>query len=276
MKTVILCGGQGTRLRERTESIPKPLVEIGARPILWHLMKIYMAQSFREFVLCLGYRGDSIKDYFLGLLDDKAGDFRLTTDGNGGIPRIEGLRTAAEAWDITFAETGLETDTGGRLHRVRPYVGGGTFFLTYADGLSDIDLAALLAFHKSHGRLATVTAVRPRSSLGLLDLNGDGQVVGFREKPLLDHVINGGYFVLEPGIFEYTTASCNFERDVLPRVAEDGQLMAYHHAGYWGCMDTYKDNVTLNELWKSKRAPWKIWDEGDHRPAPPALGAAMV
>lgn len=259
MKTVILCGGKGTRLREHTESIPKPLVEIGGRPILWHLMKSYLAQGLHEFVLCLGYKGSSIKRFFLSELDHEAGDFRLVQ--SNGAPKVEPLRSAAEPWDITFAETGLETDTGGRLHRVRPYVGEGTFGFTYADGLADVDLQALVAFHRSHGRLATVTAVRPQSTLGLLDL-GDGSTVrGFREKPQLDHLINGGFFLLEQGVFDYTTPNCNFEKDVMPRLAADGQLVAYQHDGFWACMDTYKDNVTLNELWQRRRAPWKVWDD---------------
>jgi glucose-1-phosphate cytidylyltransferase len=215
-------------------------------------MKIYLAQDWQEFVLCLGYKGDSIKDYFLSQLDDKAGDFRLTSKPNGA-PEIQGLRPASEPWDITFAETGLETDTGGRLHRVRQYVGDGTFGLTYADGLSNIDLAALLAFHKSHGKLATVTAVRPVSTLGILEMADGQQIAGFREKPKMDHLINGGFFL--------------FERDVLPRLAADGQLMGFNHDGFWACMDTYKDNITLNELWSSRQAPWKLWDD-DGTPLP--------
>lgn len=265
MKTVILCGGKGTRLREHTESIPKPLVEIGGRPILWHLMKLYLAQGFGDFVLALGYKGDRIKQFFLAELDQKAGDFRLVQ--SNGTPAIEPLRSASEPWDIVFAETGLETDTGGRLHRVRSYVGDGTFGLTYADGLADIDLGSLTAFHRSHGRLATVTAVRPQSTLGLLDLAEGNMVRGFREKPRLDHLINGGFFLLEPGVFDYTTPSCNFERDVLPRLAADGQLVAFPHEGYWACMDTYKDNVTLNELWQQQRAPWKLWSDNGARGA---------
>src|SRR5688572_1062071 len=198
MKTVILCGGKGTRLREHTVSLPKPLVEVGSHPILWHLMKSYASQGYGEFVLCLGYQGDAIKDYFIELMDHTAGDFRLRP-GDAGKPRIDVLEPAADAWDIVFAETGPETETGGRLHKVRRYVDG-TFMLTYGDGLSDVDINALLAFHKAHGKLATVTAVRPRSTLGLLALDDGGHVTNFAEKPVMESLVNGGFFVFEPGI----------------------------------------------------------------------------
>ena len=257
MKTVILCGGKGTRLREHTVSLPKPLVEVGSHPILWHLMKSYAAQGFGEFVLCLGYQGDAIKQYFVELMDHTAGDFRLTP-GEGGKPRIDVLQAAADAWDIVFAETGPETETGGRLHRVRRYVDG-TFMLTYGDGLSDVDINALLAFHKAHGKLATVTAVRPRSTLGLLALDDGGHVTNFAEKPVMESLVNGGFFVFEPGIFEYTQPNCNLEKDVLPKVAAERQLVAYKHEGFWACMDTYKDQMTLTEIWNGGHAPWKRW-----------------
>jgi len=257
MKTVILCGGQGTRLREATESIPKPLVEVGPRPILWHLMKSYATHDLNSFVLCLGYKGRLIKDFFLTLMDDRSGDFRLRGNPDGP-PTVEPLRSTREGWDIIFAETGLLTETGGRLHQVRDYVGGETFSLTYADGLADIDLPALIKFHKSHGKLATVTAVRKRIGMGVLALNGDS-VSGFDEKPMLDGYINGGFFIFEPEIFDYTSPDCNLERDVLPRVVKDGQLVAYKHHGFWACMDTYKDNIALSELWSNGGAPWRNW-----------------
>lgn len=257
MKTVILCGGQGTRLREKTESLPKPLVEVGPYPILWHLMKIYGSFGYRSFVLCLGYKGRNIKDYFLEMMDERSGDFRLTAeeDGQG---KIESLRSSMEPWDITFAETGLKTDTGGRLHKVKDYVEG-TFSLTYADGVADIELQKLVDFHKSHGRLATVTAVRKHNNLGVMRLGDDGSVDKFAEKPLMDDYINGGFFIFEPGVFEYTSDTCNLEKDVLPKIAADGQLMAYKHNGFWACMDTYKDNITLTDLWSRDVAPWKTW-----------------
>jgi glucose-1-phosphate cytidylyltransferase len=258
MKTVILCGGKGTRLREHTVSLPKPLVEVGSHPILWHLMKSYSAQGFGEFVLCLGYQGDAIKNYFLDLMDGKSGDFRLRP-GEGGRPQVDVLKPMADAWDIIFAETGPDTETGGRLHRVRPYVDGGTFMLTYGDGLSDVDLHALLAFHRAHGKLATVTAVRPRSTLGLLQLDDEGCVTSFAEKPVMHSLVNGGFFVFEPGVFDYTQASCILEKDVLPRVAAARQLVAYEHSGFWACMDTYKDQLTLTEIWNQGKAPWRRW-----------------
>lgn len=258
MKTVILCGGQGTRLREKTESIPKPLVEVGPHPILWHLMKSYSSQGLNEFVLCLGYKGQRIKEYFLGLMDERAGDFRLRADCDGP-PAIENLRSLREPWDIIFAETGLTTDTGGRVYRTRDYVDGNTFSVTYADGVADIDIKALLEFHKSHGKLATVTAVRRQLTLGVMRLNGSDHVTEFAEKPMLDFYINGGFFVFEPGIFDYMDADCNLETDVLPKVVKDDQLLAYKHDGFWACMDTYKDNITLTELWASGAAPWKSW-----------------
>ena len=257
MKTVILCGGQGTRLREKTESIPKPLVEVGPYPIVWHLMKSYSAQNLSEFVLCLGYKGQLIKDYFLGAMDDRAGDFRLSAVGNGP-PVLESLRSQREPWDVIFAETGLSTDTGGRVHKIRDYVDNSTFCLTYADGVSDIDIKALLDFHKSHGKVATVTAVRRQTALGVMRLNDADSVTNFAEKPMLEYYINGGFFVFEPEIFDYTSDNCNLETDVLPQLVEEGQLMAYKHEGFWACMDTYKDNITLTELWNSGNAPWRV------------------
>jgi glucose-1-phosphate cytidylyltransferase len=259
MKTVILCGGQGTRLREKTESIPKPLVEVGPYPIVWHLMKSYAAQNLNEFVLCLGYKGQLIKEYFLGVMDDRAGDFRLCVTEDGP-PVLESLRSQREPWDIIFAETGLSTDTGGRVHRVRNYLGNTTFCLTYADGVSDIDIKALIDFHKSHGKIATVTAVRRQLTLGVMRVSDEDTVTNFAEKPMLDYYINGGFFVFEPEVFDYTTADCNLETDVLPKLVRDGQLKAYKHDGFWACMDTYKDNISLTELWNSGKAPWKVAD----------------
>ena len=257
MKTVILCGGQGTRLREKTESIPKPLVEIGPYPVMWHLMKSYAAQGLDEFVLCLGYKGELIKEYFLRMMDDRAGDFRLVANGVGQ-PVMESLRSRREPWDIIFAETGLKTDTGGRAHRIQEYVGNETFSLTYADGVADIDIKALVDFHKSHGKIATVTAVKRQITLGVMHVDDDDSVTAFAEKPMLDYYINGGFFMFEPELFDYTSPDCNLETDVLPRLVEDGQLRAFKHDGFWACMDTYKDNITLTELWNSGNAPWKV------------------
>lgn len=212
MNTVILCGGQGTRLREKTAHIPKPLVEVGPRPIVWHVMKIYASQGSSEFVLCLGYKGDLIKRS-LGALVETA---------RPSVPVVERGLSPSEGWNVRFVDTGEGTDTGGRLHRVREHVGDGTFALTYADGVADVDLPALLRFHREHGKIATVTAVRRRLDLGVLQISDDDTVTHIAEKPISESFFNGGFFVFEPEVFELTTPSCSLEVDVLPRLAEAG------------------------------------------------------
>jgi glucose-1-phosphate cytidylyltransferase len=230
----ILCGGRGTRLREGAESLPKPLVEIGDRPILWHVIQMYAGQGFERFLLCTGYRGELIADF---------------------VRRTEW----PERVGIECLDTGLDTPTGGRLHLARERLGEGRFCVAYADGLADLELRALLAFHRAHGRLATMTVVRPVMPFGVTELDGDGRVTGFHEKPRAEHWINGGFFCLEPGVFEYLSASSVLEREPLEGLAADGQLGAYRHTGFWECMDTYKDAVRLNDLWAGERAPWKVW-----------------
>ena len=232
---VILCGGRGTRLQEHTQSIPKPLVEIGGWPIVWHVMQIYMAQGLSHFILCTGYRGELIEE------------FVKESDWPAGV-------------DVETVDTGLDTPTGGRVHRVRDRVGDGPFCVTYADGVADIDLHELADYHDRHGRLATMTVVRPELQFGVTELHGDGQVAGFREKPRSEHWINGGFFCFEAGTFDYLTASSVLEREPLEGLAEDGQLHAYRHTGFWECMDTYKDAVQLNDLWQQDRPPWKVWE----------------
>jgi glucose-1-phosphate cytidylyltransferase len=229
---VILCGGRGTRLREATQTIPKPLVEIGGRPILWHVIRIYAHQGFQRFVLCLGHKGELIEGFVR----------------NDGLP--DGLT-------IECVQTGEETPTGGRIARVRDRVGDGRFCATYADGVADIDLAALLDFHERHGALATMTVVQPQLQYGVARLNGEDGVEGFEEKPQFDGWINGGFFCFEGGVFDYLDESSTLEREPLERLAADGQLRAYRHTGFWDCMDTYKDAVLLNDLWAAGRAPWK-------------------
>jgi glucose-1-phosphate cytidylyltransferase len=229
---VILCGGRGTRLREATQTIPKPLVEIGGRPILWHVIRIYAQQGFQHFVLCLGHKGELIEGFVR----------------NDGLP--EGLT-------IECVQTGEETPTGGRIARVRDRVGEGRFCATYADGVADIDLAALLDFHERHGALATMTVVQPQLQYGVARLNGEDVVEGFEEKPQFDGWINGGFFCFEDGVFDYLDEGSTLEREPLERLAADGQLRAYRHTGFWDCMDTYKDAVLLNDLWAAGRAPWK-------------------
>jgi glucose-1-phosphate cytidylyltransferase len=229
---VILCGGRGTRLREHTQTIPKPLVEIGGQPILWHVIHIYAEQGFNRFVLCLGHRGDMIEAF---------------VEGNG-LP--EGLT-------IECVDTGEETPTGGRSALIRDRLEDGRFCATYADGVADVDLATLLDFHSEHGALATMTVVRPELQFGVARLDGANVVEGFEEKPRFEGWINGGFFCFEPGVLDYLTEDSVLEREPLEGLASDGQLRAYRHTGFWDCMDTYKDAVLLNDLWAADRAPWK-------------------
>ncbi len=231
---VILCGGRGTRLREHTQTIPKPLVEIGGRPILWHVIRIYAEQGFRRFILCTGHRAELIEAFV----------------ENDGLP--PGL-------EIKCVQTGEDTPTGGRIARVADLLHGERFCATYADGVADIDLAALLAFHESHDALATMTVVQPELQFGVAELNGDGHVSGFTEKPRYDGWINGGFFCFETGALDYIGPDSVLERDPLEGLAADGQLRAFRHQGFWDCMDTYKDAVLLNDLWAEGRAPWKVW-----------------
>jgi len=231
---VILCGGRGTRLQEHTQSIPKPLVEIGGRPIVWHVMRIYAAQGLTRFLLATGYKGELIERF-----------------------------VAAEEWptgiEVRCIDTGLETPTGGRIKRLAECLGDAPFCATYADGVADIDLHALLGHHAAHGDLATVTVVRPQLQFGIAELNGDGRVRGFREKPRSEHWVNGGFFCFEAGALEYIGPDSILERDPLERLAADGQLHAFRHEGFWDCMDTYKDAVLLNDIWARGDAPWKLW-----------------
>ena len=231
---VILCGGRGTRLRERTESVPKALVEIGGRPILWHVVQIYAARGFERFLLATGYMGEAVEEF-----------------------------AAGERWpegvQVECVDTGLDTPTGGRVAALRDRLGTEPFCVTYADGVADIDLDGLLGFHRDQGALATVTVVRPNLQWGVAELDGDA-VSGFVEKPRSEHWINGGFFCFEPGVLDYLDCESVLEREPLERLAADGQLRAYRHQGFWDCMDTYKDAVVLNDLWASGRAAWRVWD----------------
>ncbi len=256
MITVILAGGLGTRLSEETVVKPKPMVEIGGSPILWHIMKLYSFFGFDDFVICLGYKGYVIKEYFVNYCMHMS-DITVDMCRND----VEFLKNAAEPWRVTLVDTGENTLTGGRVKRIREYIGNETFLLTYGDGVADIDIAALVAFHKSHGKLATVTAVQAPGRFGSLDLCDGGSVRAFMEKPKGDGTwINGGFFVMEPKVFDYLEDDrTSLEREPLERLAADNQLMAYRHPGYWQPMDTLREKNQLEELWTTGKAPWRLW-----------------
>ncbi len=255
MKAVILAGGLGTRISEETQVRPKPMVEIGGRPVLWHIMKIYSAHGIHDFVICLGYKGYVIKEYFANYFLHMS-DVTFDMKDN----RMEVHQRHADPWRVTLVDTGESTMTGGRLKRVREYVGGETFCFTYGDGLSNVDIAKLLAFHRDAGTLATVTAVQPPGRFGALDVERN-LITGFKEKPHGDGGwINGGFFVLASGVFDYIDGDAStWEREPLERLARDGQLSAYRHRGFWQPMDTLRDRTLLEGLWTSERAPWKVW-----------------
>ena len=255
MKAVILAGGLGTRLMEETEVRPKPMVEIGGRPLIWHIMKIYAAYGVAEFVICLGYKGYVLKEYFSNYYLHMADvTFDMATNS------ITMHSAKAEPWKVTLIDTGLETMTGGRIKRIAPYLDGEDFCMTYGDAVSTVDIRALIDFHRSHGRLATVTAVRPPARFGAL-LTSGAVVKGFREKPLGDgQRINGGFFVLSPAALDYIAGDDTvWEREPLERLARDGQLMAYAHDGFWQAMDTLREKRHLEELWSTGQAPWRIF-----------------
>jgi glucose-1-phosphate cytidylyltransferase len=259
MKVVILCGGQGTRLREETEFRPKPLVSIGDRPILWHIMKLFSHAGLRDFVLCLGYRGNMIKEYFLNY-EAMNNDFTVCLGRQHAIHFHSGH--AEQDFRVCLAETGQDTMTGGRLKRAARYVDSDVFMLTYGDGLADLDISALLKFHRSHGKLATVTSVRPVSRFGVVDLDGQGRVSHFAEKPKADGWTSAGFFVFDRKFLDYLEDEgddCILERRPLERLAADGELMAYRHDGFFFAMDTYREYQYLNELWAAGKAPWKLW-----------------
>ena len=258
MKAVILAGGLGTRLSEETGLRPKPMVEIGGKPILWHIMKSYSHHGVHDFVICLGYRGYVIKEYF-------ANYFLHTSDVTFDLKanRAEIHEAHAEPWRVTLVDTGADTMTGGRLKRVRKYLADETFLMTYGDGVGDVDIPASIAFHRAHGGLATMTAMQPPARFGRMNLDEQGRVTNFEEKPDGDGgVINGGFFVLEPRVLDYIEGdSTAWEQAPLRTLAREGQLHAYAHRGFWIPMDTLRDKTRLEELWASDRAPWKIWGD---------------
>lgn len=257
MKVVILAGGFGTRISEESHLKPKPMIEIGERPILWHIMKTYSSYGFNDFVICLGYKGYCIKEYFAHYFlheSDVTFDFKN---------RNERLihHNSAEPWSVTLVNTGLETMTGGRVKRIQPYVGDEPFMLTYGDGVSNVNISELVAYHKAHGKLATVTSIQPSGRFGALDLAEGNVIRGFQEKPKGDGAwINAGFFVLEPKIFEYIAGDATvLEKEPLENLARDSELVAYRHSGFWQPMDTLRDKNQLEALWTSGTAPWKVW-----------------
>jgi glucose-1-phosphate cytidylyltransferase len=256
MKVVLLAGGLGTRLREETEVKPKPMVEVGGHPILWHIMKRYSHFGHSDFIICAGYKSEVIKNWFANFRILNS-DFTVAFNDKVNITFHSEL--AEIGWTATIADTGQETMTGGRIKKIQKYVGNETFMCTYGDGLADIDFDALLSFHKSHGRIATLTTVKPVSRFGVLDIDVSNQVNAFREKPQAEGFINGGFFIFDSRIFDYLEEDSILEQEPLKRLAEEGQLMAFHHEGFWQPMDTFRELTILNELWKSDAAPWKAW-----------------
>lgn len=259
MKVVILAGGYGTRISEESHLRPKPMIEIGHRPILWHILKLYSSYGFNDFIICLGYKGFVIKEYFANYFlheSDVTFDFR---NGNQNITHNH----SAEPWKVTLVNTGIDTMTGGRIKRIQPYIGNEPFLLTYGDGVSNVDIHKLIDFHKMNGRLATVTSIQPEGRFGILDIDDLSQVRGFQEKPKGDHSwINGGFFVLQPEIFNYIEGDHTiFEKEPLEQLAKDGELTAYKHNGFWHPMDTLRDKNYLESLWVSNKAPWKVWED---------------
>jgi len=256
MKVVILAGGFGTRLAEETSSLPKPMVQIGTYPILWHIMKIYASHGFNEFVIALGYKAEIVKNYFLHY-DDLSGD--LTVDLRAG--RVDKVRRHDEDWLVHLVDTGIATMTGGRIKRLENLLGNETFMLTYGDGLCDVDIAALTTFHRARKAVATITAVRPPARFGNVAFDGAGKVVGFAEKHQSDEGwVNGGFMIMEPEIFRHLKSDADvLELDLLERLAAQGGLHAYKHEGFWQCMDTIRDRQYLERLWASPQCPWKRW-----------------
>lgn len=257
MKVAILAGGVGSRLAEETELKPKPMVEIGGKPILWHIMMHYAFYGFNDFVVALGYKGEQIKKF---MVDYSAltGNLKVNLK-TGHVDMYGGYRPD---WDVELVDTGIATLTGGRIKRLKPFLNNGTFMLTWGDGVSDVNLHELLAFHKSHGKLATLTAVRPPARFGHLKFSGE-RISSFEEKPqTAEGWINGAFFVLEPGIFEYIGGDeTQWEKEPMERLADDGQLMAYKHEGFWQCMDTLRDKKLLEDLWERGKAPWHVWKD---------------
>jgi glucose-1-phosphate cytidylyltransferase len=258
MKVVIVCGGKGTRLREETEYRPKPMVEIGGFPIMWHIMKMYSHYGYRDFILCLGYLDHVVREYFLNY-HAMRNDFTINL-GSRTQMTFHGSHEE-EDWNVTLADTGLETLTAERVHRVRPYVGDGPFMVSYGDGVADLNVEALVAHHRDQGRDATLTGVRDVSRFGVIQESPDGLVEGFKEKPQVQERINAGFFIFEPQVWDRLSGCQGMLEEVLPGLADDQALSIYPHDGFWQCMDTYRDCIKLNEMWQRGDSPWKIWQD---------------
>lgn len=258
MKVVIFAGGLGTRIMEETSTRPKPMVEIGGRPIIWHIMKMYYHQGFNDFVICLGYKGETIKEYFLNYYMHNS-DVTIDFDGNN----VQVHTTKSESFRVTLVDTGLNTMTAGRLQKVRHHVDGERFMLTYGDGVSDIDIHKLLAFHEKHGKTATLTTIQPAGRYGSLGLNNEFAVESFIEKPKGDGLwINGGFFVLEPNVFDFIPENADkimWEAEPMQNLSNAGELFAFKHEGFWKCMDALRDKIELEDIWNTGNAPWKNW-----------------
>jgi glucose-1-phosphate cytidylyltransferase len=258
VKAVILAGGLGTRLREETEFRPKPMVEIGGRPIIWHIMKFLSSYGINDFIICTGYKGEFIKDYFTGY-HARNHDVTVTLGRNSNVVHYENVST--ENWKVTISDTGLSTQTGGRIKRISKYIDSEPFLCTYGDGLADIDIKSLINFHNQHGKIATVTGVKPVTRFGAMDIDQASAVRNFSEKPLSEAWVNGGYFIFNPEIFDYLSDDCILEKAPLEMLSNQGELMSYKHDGFWQPMDTYRETLELNELWESKKAPWFNWGD---------------
>jgi glucose-1-phosphate cytidylyltransferase len=258
MKVVILAGGLGTRLMEETESRPKPMVDIGGKPILWHIMKIYEAQGYNDFIICTGYKSAFIKEYFLNYFTHNS-DFKIDLKNNN----VEIINSNTETFKVTLVDTGLNTNTAGRIKKISHLIQEDTFMLTYGDGVANINLNSLLEFHKNSGKIATLTSVQLPGRFGNIEVDPKGIVKEFQEKPFGDGVwINGGFFILNKGVFKYLNGdvdSIQWEKGPLIKIAEDGELAAYRHQGFWKCMDALRDRIELEDLWNSGKAEWKIW-----------------
>lgn len=235
MKVVILCGGEGTRLMEYTYKVPKPLVKIGSKPILWHIMKFYACQGFNDFILCLGYKGDQIKEYFKNEKEFK----------------------------IKFVDTGLKSNKAERIKQIEEYITEDEFFVAYGDDLSNVDIKKLLEYHKSQNKIVTLTAIRPYSQFGILQIHENNTITGFKEKPILDHWINGGFFVFNKQIFKYLKKGIELEKEVFEQLVKENQVLAFKHEGFWKCMNTFKDTLELNKIWEEDKAKWNLWEKKD-------------